>query len=104
MCAEYCTADGQLLPELKQLDPEMINRVLNDVVEDCQGISWDSIVGLKDVKDLIKKNMVAPMYYPHLFTVHPTSLALSARHSLYGAVSQRSVISSLTSVWHVTGS
>lgn len=67
VCAEHCTPDGQLLPQLGQLDPALINRVLNDVVEDCQSISWDSIVGLESVKQLIQYNMVLPMHYPHLF-------------------------------------
>lgn len=76
VCAEHCTTDGQLLPQLGQLDPELINRVLNDVVEDCQSISWDSIVGLESVKQLIQCNMVLPIHYPHLFKVHTIFLKL----------------------------
>ena len=76
MCAGYCTADGQLPPELDQLNPELIDRVLNDVVEDCQGIGWDSIVGLDEVKQLIQYNMVLPMHYPDIFKVHPNSVKL----------------------------
>ncbi|MCJ1368771.1 hypothetical protein MMC16_007918, partial [Acarospora aff. strigata] len=56
-----------LPPELDQLNPELIDRVLNDVVEDCQGIGWDSIVGLDEVKQLIQYNMVLPMHYPDIF-------------------------------------
>lgn len=72
MFAEYRSADGQLLSQLRQLNPDLIDRVLNDVVEECEGISMDSIVGLKDAKNLIKDNMEDPMRYPNVYKVRPT--------------------------------
>ena len=77
VCAETCMVDGKLPAELDQLNPELIDRVLYDVVEKCQDVSWDSIVGLEPVKKLIQFNMVLPMRYSHLFEVHTIQMEFS---------------------------
>eukprot|EP00761_Pharyngomonas_kirbyi_P008391 gb/GECH01008402.1/.p1 GENE.gb/GECH01008402.1/~~gb/GECH01008402.1/.p1 ORF type:complete len:582 (+),score=145.30 gb/GECH01008402.1/:1-1746(+) len=59
---------GGLPPELKGVDKKILNAVLDDIVEDSTGVSWDDIAGLDDAKRVLNEVVVLPQLRPDLFT------------------------------------
>jgi len=62
-------SDPSELPDaLAKLDPETLETVCNEVVEEGASMTWDDIAGQDSAKRLIQEMVVWPMLNPHLFT------------------------------------
>ncbi|KAJ3055639.1 hypothetical protein HK097_009838 [Rhizophlyctis rosea] len=56
------------LSGLKNVDPAMANRILNEVVVGGPEVGWDDIVGLEAAKQALREIVVLPTLRPELFT------------------------------------
>lgn len=54
-------------PRLKNIEPQMIERIQNEIMGQTLNIGWDDIAGLEHAKKLIKEIVVWPMQRPDLF-------------------------------------
>lgn len=54
-------------PRLKNMDKNIVERILNEVVSQKADTKWDDIAGLEDVKQAINEIVVYPMQNPELF-------------------------------------
>jgi len=55
-------------PELKNVEPKMIELVLNEVLDRNPGVTWDDIAGLHYAKKIMNEVVVLPMLRPDIFT------------------------------------
>ena len=53
---------------LQGLDPEIVERILVEILEQRVNITWDDIAGLEFAKDTVKEIVIAPMLRPDIFT------------------------------------
>ncbi|KAL6259212.1 hypothetical protein P5V15_009132 [Pogonomyrmex californicus] len=53
---------------LKNIDPNMIELIKNEIMDSGKTITWDDIAGLECVKKIIKEVVVFPMLRPDIFT------------------------------------
>lgn len=66
--------DGELPESLQKLDPNILELVCNEILDNRSRLSWDDIAGQEQAKRLVQELVVWPMLNPHLFTVRATSL------------------------------
>ncbi|XP_072755713.1 fidgetin-like protein 1 [Anoplolepis gracilipes] len=53
---------------LRNIDPEMIELIKNEIMESDKTITWDDIAGLEYIKKTVKEVVVFPMLRPDIFT------------------------------------
>ncbi|XP_029155767.1 fidgetin-like protein 1 [Nylanderia fulva] len=53
---------------LRNIDPNMIELIRNEIMESNKTITWDDIAGLEYIKKIIKEVVVFPMLRPDIFT------------------------------------
>ncbi|XP_020282881.1 fidgetin-like protein 1 [Pseudomyrmex gracilis] len=53
---------------LKNIDPNMIELIRNEIMESGKTITWDDIAGLEYIKKIVKEVVVFPMLRPDIFT------------------------------------
>jgi SpoVK/Ycf46/Vps4 family AAA+-type ATPase len=54
-------------PELKGLDPELIEMIENEIVDSGTQVTWDDIAGLRFAKSCIYEAVIWPMLRPDIF-------------------------------------
>ncbi|KYQ56851.1 Fidgetin-like protein 1 [Trachymyrmex zeteki] len=69
----YNTPQGKANEEmederLKNIDPNMIELIKNEIMDSGKTITWDDIAGLEYIKKIIKEVVVFPMLRPDIFT------------------------------------
>ena len=52
----------------KNIDPKMIELIMNQVMDTGAPVSWDDIAGLEFQKSMVKEIVVLPMLRPDIFT------------------------------------
>jgi SpoVK/Ycf46/Vps4 family AAA+-type ATPase len=55
-------------PKLKNIDPSMVETVMNEIVENVHHVTWDDVCGLQHAKKSIREIVVLPMLRPDIFT------------------------------------
>lgn len=55
-------------PRLKGIDPELVQRIENDILESGETVTFDDIAGLDFAKQCIEEMVVWPMRNPELYT------------------------------------
>ncbi|KYN00487.1 PREDICTED: fidgetin-like protein 1 [Cyphomyrmex costatus] len=53
---------------LKNIDPNMIELIKNEIMDSGKTITWDDIAGLEYIKKIVKEVVVFPMLRPDIFT------------------------------------
>eukprot|EP00842_Homolaphlyctis_polyrhiza_P004215 jgi/Hompol1/4795/HPOL_001844-RA len=53
---------------LRNIDPEMIETIRNEIIDSVQTVEWDDIAGLEHAKKTIMEIVVWPMLRPDIFT------------------------------------
>ncbi|KAK3601881.1 hypothetical protein CHS0354_041815 [Potamilus streckersoni] len=53
---------------LKGIEPKMVELIMNEIMDDGPGLTWDDIAGLEFAKKTIKEIVVWPMLRPDIFT------------------------------------
>lgn len=53
---------------LKNIDPNMIELIKNEIMDSGKSVTWDDIAGLEYTKKIIKEVVVFPMLRPDIFT------------------------------------
>lgn len=56
------------LPEVPNVDPRLVQNIMNEVLEQSPGVDWDDIAGLKFAKKCVMEAVVWPMLRPDIFT------------------------------------
>ncbi|XP_011684536.1 PREDICTED: fidgetin-like protein 1 isoform X2 [Wasmannia auropunctata] len=69
----YNTSQGKASEEvederLKNIDPNMIEMIKNEIMDSGKTITWDDIAGLDGIKKIVKEVVVFPMLRPDIFT------------------------------------
>ncbi|XP_071560229.1 fidgetin-like protein 1 isoform X1 [Temnothorax nylanderi] len=64
------TASGEEVEDerLKNIDPNMIELIKNEIMDSDKTITWDDIAGLEYIKKIVKEVVVFPMLRPDIFT------------------------------------
>lgn len=76
VCVGFCGENGELPDKVEELnDPQLVDRVLQEVVQEGESVSWDAIVGQDTAKHLIQETLVHPTLNPHIFKV-PSSTSI----------------------------
>jgi ATP-dependent 26S proteasome regulatory subunit len=52
----------------KGIDPEIAERVLNEIMDKDMNVHWTDIAGLADVKETLREMIILPNKYPEMFT------------------------------------
>ena len=60
--------DDELPEELKGLDKELVNKIMNEIVDSGESVTFDDIAGLADAKQAVLELVCWPMKRPDLFT------------------------------------
>jgi SpoVK/Ycf46/Vps4 family AAA+-type ATPase len=60
--------DGEMPEELSGLDPEMVDRIMNEVMDNGDPTTFDDIAGLAHVKQTVIEVVVWPILNPQLFS------------------------------------
>jgi len=60
--------DEELPEELQGLDKELVNKIMNEIVDSGESITFDDIAGLADAKQTVLELVCWPMKRPDLFT------------------------------------
>ena len=60
--------DEELPEELQGLDKELVNKIMNEIVDSGESITFDDIAGLADAKQTVQELVCWPMKRPELFT------------------------------------
>lgn len=55
-------------PFLKGVDPEMIERIQNEILDINLNVHWEDIAGLEDVKKTLHEMIILPNQHPDMFT------------------------------------
>ena len=55
-------------PRLKNIDPQMVETILNEVMDISSSVTWSDICGLEHAKKSIQEIVVLPMLRPDIFT------------------------------------
>lgn len=53
---------------LRNIDPNMIELIKNEIMDSSKTITWDDIAGLEYIKKIVKEVIVFPMLRPDIFT------------------------------------
>jgi len=57
------------MPEqYKNLDPHMIEMILNEIMDHSPGVKWDDIAGLEYAKNAVSEMTIQPLLRPDIFT------------------------------------
>lgn len=56
------------LPEVPNVEPKLVEMILNEVLDKSPGVEWDDIAGLEFAKKNIMEAVVWPMLRPDIFT------------------------------------
>lgn len=56
------------LPEIPNVDPQLVETVLNEALEESPDVDWDDIAGLHFAKKCVMEAVVWPMKRPDIFT------------------------------------
>ena len=59
--------EEEMPPELKGLDPELIEMIENEIVDSGTQVTWDDIAGLRFAKSCIYEAVIWPMLRPDIF-------------------------------------
>lgn len=59
---------AQLAEEYPGMEPDIIERVLNEILDKELNVTWDDIAGLEDVKQTLKEMIILPNLHPEVFT------------------------------------
>ncbi|KAJ3218053.1 hypothetical protein HDU67_006753 [Dinochytrium kinnereticum] len=63
------TGEGEEVDErLRNIDPKMIEAIMNEIMDKTRPVAWDDIAGLEHAKTTIKEVVVWPMLRPDIFT------------------------------------
>lgn len=54
--------------EIKGIDPEIAERIQNEILETNLNVRWDDIAGLEDVKKTLYEIIILPNQHPEMFT------------------------------------
>ncbi|KAH9260848.1 hypothetical protein BASA81_001315 [Batrachochytrium salamandrivorans] len=60
--------EEEVHPRLKGIDPELVQRIENDILESGETVTFDDIAGLDFAKQCIEEMVVWPMRNPELYT------------------------------------
>lgn len=60
--------DWKNIPEFKNIEPELLNNILNEVLEDDTKVKWDDISGLTRAKQVLYEAVILPALKPEFFT------------------------------------
>ena len=60
--------DEELPEELRGLDKELIEKIMNEIVDMGEKVTFDDIAGLKQAKETVNEIVIYPMIRPDLFT------------------------------------
>ena len=60
--------DEELPEELRGLDKELIEKIMNEIVDTGEKVTFDDIAGLKQAKETVNEIVIMPMIRPDLFT------------------------------------
>ncbi|KAL3876706.1 hypothetical protein ACJMK2_034508 [Sinanodonta woodiana] len=60
--------DDMVDERLKSIEPKMVELIMNEIMDDGPGLTWDDIAGLEFAKKTIKEIVVWPMLRPDIFT------------------------------------
>ena len=60
--------EEELPEELQGLDKELVNKIMNEIVDNGESVTFDDIAGLADAKRTIMELVCWPMKRPDLFT------------------------------------
>lgn len=52
----------------KGIDPEIAERVLNEILDTNMNVKWTDIAGLEDVKQTLREMIILPNLHPEMFT------------------------------------
>lgn len=52
----------------KGIDPEIAERVLNEILDTNMNVKWTDIAGLEDVKETLREMIILPNLHPEMFT------------------------------------
>lgn len=52
----------------KGVDPEIAERVLNEILDTNMNVKWSDIAGLEDVKQTLREMIILPNLFPEMFT------------------------------------
>ena len=52
----------------KNIDPKMIEQIMNEIMDTGSPVNWDDIAGLAFQKETVKEIVVLPMLRPDIFT------------------------------------
>lgn len=55
-------------PRLKNVDPKMIEAIMNEIIDQCDKVEWHSIAGLEYAKKMLQEAVVLPILRPDIFT------------------------------------
>ena len=55
-------------PRYKNIEPKMVELVMNVIMDAGQKVEWDDIAGLQFAKDTVKEIVVYPLLRPDIFT------------------------------------
>lgn len=55
-------------PRLKNVEPKMIESIINEIIDQCDTVEWHSIAGLEYAKKMLQEAVVLPILRPDIFT------------------------------------
>ncbi|KAF9982056.1 hypothetical protein BGZ65_003285, partial [Modicella reniformis] len=61
-------SDELLDERLRNIDPKMVEAILNEMMESVPCVTWDDISGLEHAKKTVKETITWPMLRPDIFT------------------------------------
>ncbi|XP_011702712.1 PREDICTED: fidgetin-like protein 1 [Wasmannia auropunctata] len=64
---EKASKEVENAKRLKNIDPDMIKLIKNEIVHSGETVTWDDVVGLESIKNVIKEVMLLPMLWPNIF-------------------------------------
>lgn len=63
-----------MVKTFKNVDSAMANRILDEIVSDCQNVTWDDIAGLSLAKQTLKETVILPISLNLIRTVNVSVL------------------------------
>ena len=86
LCGLEAGPDGELPEALQKLDPNILELVCNEILDQRAGVQWEDIAGQDDAKRLVQELVVWPMLNPHLFQVRAVPLRSCSPCSYIGVL------------------
>lgn len=65
---EVTAPNGEELPEIPNVEPKLVEMIMNEMLDKSPGVDWDDIAGLAFAKRCVMEAIVWPMKRPDIFT------------------------------------